>query len=320
MSTPISLIGLPYVFGRRDASPRNAMALGPKELLSHQTLLSALSEGGCDLAVELIEDVDDPAPDETAGYFDANVAGLFAGDQMSRLQVQTARLARAVRYAVSADRMPLVANGGCTCALGMVAGLAPIGEIGMVWFDAHDDAETPETSTSGLVEGMPVSMITGRCWQAFCHQIPGFEPIPADRILTIGLHEKYEHKPDRGLKSPGSVVTPAIVKSKGYDGAIIEALADLRTRCSKVYVHVDVDVLDPSVLKSSNHAAEGGLSAEQLAYALDAIADSFEIVGLDFSSFDPTIDPHGVHTLVPLLVHAASASTRSRIHRNHCPG
>ncbi|NTI78743.1 arginase family protein [Agrobacterium rhizogenes] len=306
---------MPYVFGRREASPRNAMALGPRELLSDQTLLSALSHISHDLTVELIEDVDDPAPDETAGYFDANVAGLFAGDQMSRLQVQTSRLARSVRNAVSADRLPLVANGGCTCTLGMVAGLGDVGDIGMVWFDAHDDAEIPETSTSGLVEGMPVSMIAGRCWQAFCRQIPGFEPIPADRILTIGLHEKYEHKPNRGQKSPGSIVNPAVIESKGYKAAIVDALADLRTRCSRLYVHVDVDVLDPTVLMSSHHAGEGGLSDVQLVWALDAIADRFEIVGLDFSSFDPTVDPNGISALVPLIVHAASAATRSRNRR-----
>ncbi|WP_233282908.1 MULTISPECIES: arginase family protein [Agrobacterium tumefaciens complex] len=315
MTKALSLIGLPYLFGLRQPSPRNAMALGPRALLSDKNFITNLEQNFGDLSVELIEDADDPSPEQTAGYYDANVIGLFAGDQMSRVMVQNMRLARSVAAAHNAKRLPLVANGTCTSALGMVAGLGSVENLGMIWFDAHDDAETPETSTSGLIEGMPVSMIAGKCWQAYCRQIPGFRIIPEEHIVSIGLHEKYLHKPKRGLRALGQAVDPDAIARSGFDAALSHALDRLRSYCQTVYIHVDVDVLDPSVLKASHHIANGGLTADQLRYAFTSIANRFEIAALDFSSFDPTVDPKSVSVIAPLMLDAALAMKQSR----RCP-
>lgn len=308
----LSLIGLPYLFGVRGPSPRNQMALGPDVLLSNEALLSGLRSHFSDVAVISIEDADDPMPAQTAGYDSLNVVGLFAGDQLSRMLVQNSRLAEEVRKARKSGRIPLAATGACSAAIGMVAGLGHEDEIGMIWFDAHDDASTPETSVSGLMEGMPVSMIAGRCWQAYCRQIPGFREIPSDRILSIGLHEQHASGPERQSSQIGSVVNPVAILKQGYEAAVEVALLDLSRRCRKVYVHVDVDVLDPSVVLISHHMAHGGLTLEQLEFALSRIADHFEIVGLDYSCFDPSMDPNAPDILARSMVTASKVTERSR--------
>jgi arginase len=306
----LSLIGLPYLYGLRQALPRNHMALGPGSLLSNVHLQSGIKELYSDIETVMIEDADDPRPDETAGYYSFNVTGLFAGDQLSRTRVQVSRLAEQVRRARDAGRIVLAATGACSAAVGMVAGLGADEDIGMVWFDAHDDSRTPETSTTGLMDGMPVAMIAGQCWQAYCSQVPGFRPIPLERILTLGLHEKYEAEGGRKLMLK-NIVDPSAIRKQGFDNAVVGALDDLAKRCRKVYVHVDLDVLDPEVAIVAHHMATGGWTIDQLHFALSATAERFEIVGLDYSCFDPSLDDKAADVLAKSMVFASRAIWQS---------
>ncbi len=307
----VSVIGLPYLFGTRAPSPRNHMAQGPAALLSNAHLRSGIAEHFSDAQYVMIEDADEPPAEQTAGYDSFNVVGLFQGDQLSRMRVQNARLAEEVRKARSAGRIPLAATGACSAAVGMVAGLADAGAFGMVWFDAHEDASTPETSLSGLLEGMPVAMVAGRCWQAYCGQIPGFRSIPTERIVSIGLHDSGFTEERREASILENVVAPPDIAKIGFETAIAGALDGLSARCSRVYVHIDVDVLDPSVALSSHHMAYGGLTLERLHAALSAIADRFEIIALDYSCFDPSLDNEASTVLAQSMVFAAQEIQRS---------
>lgn len=308
----LSLIGLPYLYGIRQPSPRNHMALGPRVLLSNPLLRAGLDGHFADIRTVMIEDADDPRPEETAGNSGLDVVGLFAGDQLSRMRVQIARLAEEVGKARGEGRLVLAATGACSAAVGMVAGLGADEDIGMVWFDAHDDSSTPETSATGLMEGMPAAMIAGACWQAWCGRIPGFRPIPPERILTLGLHETYAAEGGRALRVLKNTVTPETVRRYGFEAAVTAALDDLARRCQKVYVHVDVDVLDPDVALVARHMAKGGWTIAQLHAALSLVAQRFEIIGLDYSCFDPSLDADAADILGASLAFAAPTVAQSR--------
>lgn len=307
VAMPVALVLLPYHYGRHAPEPLIPMALGPRAILASSALLSGLKDLGVVPAVTEISGVDDPSASESAGQSGVDVEGLFPGDQMSRMFVQNVALGREVRKARGRGSFVLALNGACTAALGMVAGVSePSGEVGMIWLDAHDDAMTPNESVSGLLEGMPVAMIAGRCWQAYCARMEGFHPIPEDRILTIGLHERYESRvPRSGL--PGSRVSPSEIAALGFEAAIDQALQSLARRCSRVYVHFDVDVLDPSVARVSRYMAEGGLTMDQLVHLFGRIADLFKVEAMDVASFDPSIQPEAAETIGQAIVAAVKA-------------
>lgn len=308
-SVPISLIGLPYMCGTRAPNAGYSFALGPTVLLDDQNVPSAIRDAFDDVEVTMIDDVDEPSSRETGG--DHRL--LPVGDQMARILAQNMRLATLVAEARARGRVPITSIGCCSAALGMVGGVGNAnGDIGMIWFDCHGDAKTPDTSENGFFEGMPVTTIAGKCWPRLRRKIPGFREIPEERIVTIGLQEQFSAtgRPDAG-DALGRTVHKLDFEKNGFERAIELALDDLMTRCKQVYVHIDVDVLDPTVLKPSTHIAPGGLTSEQLGKALEMIGNRFHILALAWSAFDPTIDPRGPSVLTPLVVHSAKVTAGS---------
>jgi arginase len=79
--------------------------------------------------------------------------------------VVSKRLASIVRRAIEANQLPVVLAGGCAVSKGILSGFDH-GQCGVVWFDAHGDFNTPETTTSGYFDGMSLAVITGRCYQS----------------------------------------------------------------------------------------------------------------------------------------------------------
>ena len=80
-------------------------------------------------------------------------------------------LSKEVKAAVGDGMFPMVLSGNCNSCLGTIAGINS-GQLGVVWFDAHGEFNTPETTQSGFLDGMPLAMATGRCWKTILKTIP----------------------------------------------------------------------------------------------------------------------------------------------------
>jgi arginase len=311
---PISLIGLPYVFGVREPIrgpvPGNAMALGPGVLLASDKAPAALQSQFSDVDFVWLDKADWATEAENGGDYRM----IPAGDQMGRILVQNIHLARAVREARAAGRIPIIVPATCSASLGVVGGLGDVEKkFGLIWFDAHGDAMTPETSSNGFIEGMLTTTIAGKCWKLYRRQIPGFREISEEMIISVGIHEPFWEKGRPHTASAiGTVVNPPVISKLGYKKAMIAALDLLSGKTDCVYVHIDTDVLDPSVLRANWHYAEGGLTDKQVSEALAMIADRFEILAVSFSAFDPEVDPRGPEVIVPLILKAAQSAARSR--------
>jgi arginase len=303
----VTLIGLPYLMGSRAPNAGYDMARGPVVLLSPENAPAALANEFSDVQTVMIEDADEPNATLFAG---GDYRLLPVGDQMSRILVQNIRLAQEVRAARAKGRIAIASVGACSAALGMIGGIGDAeGEIGMVWFDAHGDALTPDTSENGFLEGMPVTTIAGKCWPRYRRQIPAFREIPEDRIITVGLSEMFTPTARIVAGSAlGTLVHKPVIEKFGFGQAMANALDELAKKCKKVYVHFDTDVLDPSVLRANTHAAEGGITDAQAALALAMIGERFEILAVAFASYDPRVDPRGPTVLVPLILQAAKAA------------
>ncbi|MGV9863391.1 arginase family protein [Rhodococcus koreensis] len=297
---PLSLIGLPYFFGAPPQPTGYQMARGPHVLLAEDALPARLSGAQPDDIRRIWIDDADEADERDHG---GDVRLFPPGDTAVRTLVQNMRLAKAVNAEVGRGRFPVASVGNCMYSLGMIGGIDDP-DIGMVWFDAHADAATPETTSNGLFDGYPLRTISGEILERWRERIPGFHVIPEERIIQVGDHEQYSagaRKVRPGGGPLGTVVSPPQIQEVGFEAAMTAAVDGLAQKVRRVFVHIDVDVLDDDIVRVSLHGAAGGLTPDELLLAIGIIQDRIEIAGLTIASFDPTLDPNSPEILTSLM-------------------
>lgn len=297
---PLSLIGLPYGFGAPPQPTGYQFARGPHVLLAEAALPSRLATVQPNEIRRIWIDDADEADDRDHG---GDVRLFPPGDTAVRTLVQNMRLAKAVSTEVAQGRFPVASVGNCMYSLGMIGGIDDP-DIGMIWFDAHSDAATPETTSNGLFDGYPLKTITGEILKRWRERIPGFHVIPEDRVISVGDHERYSRTARAvapGGEAVGTVISPPVIEQVGFEAAMSTAVDALAQKVSRVFVHIDVDVLDDDIVRVSLHGAPGGLSPDQLLAAIGIIADRVEIAGLTIAAFDPTLDPNSPEILTSLM-------------------
>lgn len=200
-------------------------------------------------------------------------------------------LAGAVQTAVNEGGFPLVLSGNCNSAVGTIAGLSQT-EVGVLWLDAHGDFSTPETTTSGFLDGMGLATLTGRCWTSLASTVPGFSPVPDEQIVTVGVRALDPAEGALLERSRVMRVGVELIRALGVSEALKAYLTVLRERVTHVYVHLDLDVYDPSVAPANYAAAPGGLTAPEVREVLRVVGERFKIAAVGIASYDPTFDTH----------------------------
>jgi arginase len=202
--------------------------------------------------------------------------------------------------ALSRQARPIILSGNCgPAALSAVAALNQ-SETATIWFDAHADFNTPETSRSGFLDGMGLAILTGRCWRRLAERFESFQPVPDSQVIQIGVRENDPPEVQL-LQQSGIKQIPTVALAE-----LPEALKELSMPA--VYVHVDLDVIDTSEGHANGWACGGGLSVNQLRDALELIGRSVSIVAGAITCYDPAIDLDGrigraVPRIVELLAH-----------------
>ena len=216
------------------------------------------------------------------------------GSALVELQLQAAR---AVREAVSRDARPILLSGNCgPAALGATGALGSK-TTGVIWFDAHADFNTPETSASGFLDGMALSILTGRCWPRLAARFESFQPVPMEHIIQIGVRNM---DPEEAMQLEQTAITRISPKELSRVGDAIDKLAQ---RVPKVYVHVDTDVIDSAEGCANTYACPGGLMLQDLYHALEMIGASVRIGAGSITSYDPEADRDGrIGRAIPRLV------------------
>ena len=197
-----------------------------------------------------------------------------------------------VREAVAGGEFPLVLSGNCNTAVGTISGLGA-SDLGVVWFDAHADFNTPETTTTGFTDGMGLAVTVGHCWKGMTRGVPGFSAVAERDVVLAGVRAIEPAEEERLAASDVSVVGADRIGQEG-PGALEAALDGLKSRVGRVYVHLDLDVLDPEKAgKANEFAPEGGLSAEDLKTALGVLRERFAVAAAGIASYDPAFDADG---------------------------
>ena len=197
-------------------------------------------------------------------------------------------VARHVRSALWKRDFPMLLTGNCFSSLGVVAGLGT-GRRGLVWLDAHGDMHTPETTTSGFLDGMPVAAIVGHCWERMAGSIEGFAPLGPEDVVCIGAHDMDAGEDVRFREEGGTVLGVEEVRA-GLAGPAIAALAD---RVDDLYLHLDLDVLDVGEGRANPYAVEGGLRRHEVLTLLGGAVDTGAVSAFTMSAYDPACDVDG---------------------------
>ena len=178
-----------------------------------------------------------------------------SGDVWSRLAVLYGAVADAVASAAGRGERPVVLSGDCATALGTVAGLQRAGSVaGIVWFDAHGDVQTLETTASGYIGGLPLRMLVGYRPELIATRI-GLRPVLEQQVLLVGARD-LDPPEVRYLES-------AQIRRADVGGLDRAALPD-----GPLYLHIDLDVIDPAQLAGLRYPAPGGPGPEPVADAL----------------------------------------------------
>ena len=192
---------------------------------------------------------------------------LPSGDIWARLAVLHDAVASAVSEAAAHGVCPVVASGDCTTAMGSMAGLQRAGvDAGIVWFDAHGDVQTLETTASGYLGGLPLRMLVGYRPELITARL-GLRPVPERRVVLAGARDL----------DPPEVAYLASARIRRCEVANLTA-ADLPD--GPLYVHVDLDVIDPAEVPGLRYPAPGGPAAAQLADALRMLLGTGQVAAV----------------------------------------
>jgi arginase len=219
---------------------------------------------------------------------------LIEASDAFRTEIKTAfelhkLVAERVRTAAQHARFPLVLSGNCNISVGTVAGLDPR-ELGIVWFDGHADFNTPETTTGGSLDGMGLAIATGGCWKAMAQAVPGFRPIPEANAVLVGSREIEPEERGRLRRSGVTLIEAELLRKSGVRVALGNALDALNGRVSRVYVHLDLDVLDPEGAPANEFAPPNGLLQEEVQEGIREIQERFTLAAAGVASYDPDYD------------------------------
>jgi arginase len=183
---------------------------------------------------------------------------LGEGDTWTRMAVLYEQLAKAVAHVAASDATPVVLSGDCTTALGTVAGLQRVGvDAGVVWLDAHGDLHTPQTTSSGYLGGMPLRLLVGACPELIGARL-GLRQVPEDRVVLVGARDL--DPPEVSFLADARIQTCEVAR---LDGAALPS--------GPLYVHLDVDVIDPTEITALRFPAPGGPSRATVAAALRTV-------------------------------------------------
>jgi len=210
-----------------------------------------------------------------------------------------------VEDALAAARRPVLIAGDCSIALTTLAPLARARpDARVLWLDAHGDFNTPATTTSGYLPGMALAGACGE-WRADLA-----EAFPPERVVLVGVRDLDAPERERLERSAVTVV-----------GASLETLVYTQNALDRapVYVHLDLDVLDPEHFPAESPAPDG-LAPVKLYDLLEAVAAESEIVGLEVAGFHAPADElerraaasTALEVMEPLLDVVGEATSRDR--------
>ena len=286
MNRIVHILGVPLDHG----AGRRGVGMGPSALRVGG-LHAALATIGCELSD--LGDIDIAAP-ETLAPGDSRVRYL------ALIAAVCEQVCRQVCEVLDNDGLPLVIGGDHSVAIGTISGIArhlrsqrddrSADPPGLIWFDAHGDINTPDSSPSGNIHGMPLACLLGRGPPALTGIGYAGAKLDPSRCALLGVRDLDAAEREL-LKACGvRTFTMAEIDKRGLATVMDEALAITSAPHRKLHVSFDVDVLDPTVAPGTGTTKPGGLTYREAHLALEMIADTARLTSLEMVEVNPTLD------------------------------
>jgi arginase len=201
------------------------------------------------------------------------------------------RLTDEVAAALADDVTPVVLGGDHSIAIGSMCGSARDADIGVIWFDAHGDFNTPSTSPSGNVHGMPLAAALG---------VGDFEGVEwanarglkPENVALVGLRDLDETEKRVIRESAVTAYTMSDIDEVGITAVVEDALAVAGDTTDGVHVSLDLDWLDPKEAPGVGTPVRGGASYREAHSALETVATSGVLRSLELVEVNPILDQH----------------------------
>ena len=277
----ISIVGVPMDLG----ADRRGVDMGPSAL-RYANLNEKLKELGHE--VQDLGDLDVIIP-ETRHFGDPHAKYLKEIVDACR------HLANLVLEIRDEGRTPLVLGGDHSIALGTVSGVSEsfrrhYQKLGLIWFDAHADFNTPEISPSGNVHGMPMAGIMGYGPTELTH-ILGFSPkIQPQHAVMVGIREVDPAERELVKKSGVRVFTMKEIDRRGIGAVMDEALSIVTNGTDGFAATLDADFLDPIESPGVATPVRGGANYREAHLAMEMLADTKKMVSFEITEINPILD------------------------------
>ncbi|HEX8457194.1 MAG TPA: arginase [Pyrinomonadaceae bacterium] len=277
----VSIIGVPLGFGAGTAG----VDLGPAamrvaRLNQRLALLGYEVRDLGDMRLERPQTI--AAPNDRAKY-------------LREISIACEELAAEVQRAMQAGEFPIILGGDHSIAAGSCAGAASVfrerGQpIGLIWFDAHADMNTPETTLSGNIHGMPLAALLGYGAPELTH-VAGFAPKLDPRYCAhLGARDLDPAERELIRKLGMRFFTMREIDERGMSACIDDALAIAKQAPGGYFVTLDVDALDPGDAPGSGTVVRGGLTYRESHLALEKIAEAGGMIAFEVVEINTALD------------------------------
>jgi arginase len=277
----ISIIGAPLDLGQG----RRGVDMGPSAL-RFANLNARLAALGYE-----VEDMGNVAVEQAEAWPEGDAHAKY----LAQIAAACELLAIQVSATLSRGRLPLVLGGDHSVAVGSVSGAARFFRerglnIGLIWLDAHADMNTPETSPSGNIHGMPLACLVGM-GPAELTDLGGFRPKVAPRnTVIVGLRDvdqmERPHVADSGVRA----FTMRDIDERGMRAVMAEAIQAASQGTAGFHLSLDMDFVDPQDAPGVGTPVRGGVTYREAHLAMEMICDSSRMVSIEVVEVNPVID------------------------------
>lgn len=205
------------------------------------------------------------------------------------------RLAERVEKAVGQGKVPLVLGGDHSLAAGSISGVAnhfhKRGEkIGVIWVDAHADMNTPQTSPSGNVHGMPLACLVGKGPKELTHLFGWAPKVDPRNVALVGIRDVDILEAPHVKKSGVRAFTMRDIDEKGLSRVMQEAVEIASTGTSGIHLSFDMDAVDPDEAPGVGTPVRGGITYREAHLAMELLSDAARLVSLEVVEVNPVLD------------------------------
>jgi arginase len=201
------------------------------------------------------------------------------------------QLADIVEQSARAGSVPLVLGGDHSVAMGTLGGLTRVADrVGVLWFDAHGDFNTPDTSPSGNIHGMPLAIACGLGDERLLSLSNRRPMVRREDVALIGIRD-VDIEESRLLQAHGPMsFTVRDVDERGMKSVMEQSIAIATTHADWLHVSFDMDVLDPRHAPGTGTPIEGGLTLREAHLAMELLADTGRVRSMEVVETNPILD------------------------------